>query len=197
MLHLPALWYIDIPVICPQSFRRVKFVLIPSRFVQYQYLWNIAIQPSVSCYNVWANSCCSGCSLQGENLSEIGLFNTQYQSFKTSWDLVVRCLAHRPHKQRSRSSISWEVAILTTVGFQVIPDSKRKLGKILRNKYLISNITSEILMVQNNNMMTSSNGNIFRVTGHLCGEFTGPGEFPTQKPVTQTELWCFLWSASE
>ena len=23
-------------------------------------------------------------------------------------------------------------------------------------------------------MMTSSNGNIFRVTGHLCGEFTGP-----------------------
>ena len=24
------------------------------------------------------------------------------------------------------------------------------------------------------NMMTSSNGNIFRVTGHLCGEFTGP-----------------------
>ena len=24
-------------------------------------------------------------------------------------------------------------------------------------------------------MMTSSNGNIFRVTGPLCGEFTGPG----------------------
>ena len=24
------------------------------------------------------------------------------------------------------------------------------------------------------NMMTSSNGNIFRVTGPLCGEFTGP-----------------------
>ena len=29
-------------------------------------------------------------------------------------------------------------------------------------------------------MMTSSNGNIFRVTGPLCGKFTGPGEFPTQ-----------------
>ena len=27
-------------------------------------------------------------------------------------------------------------------------------------------------------MTTSSNGNIFRVTGHLCGEFTGPGDFP-------------------
>ena len=25
-------------------------------------------------------------------------------------------------------------------------------------------------------MMTSSNGNMFRITGPLCGEFTGPGE---------------------
>ena len=31
------------------------------------------------------------------------------------------------------------------------------------------------------------NGNIFPVTGHLCGEFTGPGEFPAQRPVT----WSF------
>ena len=30
--------------------------------------------------------------------------------------------------------------------------------------------------------MTSSNGNIFRVTGHLCGEFTGPA----QRPVTRS-----------
>ena len=35
-------------------------------------------------------------------------------------------------------------------------------------------------------MMTSSNGNIFRVTGPLCGEFTGTGEFPTQRPVTRS-----------
>ena len=35
-------------------------------------------------------------------------------------------------------------------------------------------------------MMTSSNGNIFRVTGPLCGEFTGPGKFPTQRPVTRS-----------
>ena len=34
--------------------------------------------------------------------------------------------------------------------------------------------------------MTSSNGNIFRVTGLLCGEFTGPGDFPTQRPVTRS-----------
>ena len=35
-------------------------------------------------------------------------------------------------------------------------------------------------------MMTSSIGNISRVTGHLCGEFTGPGEFPAQRPVTRS-----------
>ena len=35
-------------------------------------------------------------------------------------------------------------------------------------------------------MMTSSNGNIFRVTGPLCGEFTGHGESPTQRPVTRS-----------
>ena len=35
-------------------------------------------------------------------------------------------------------------------------------------------------------MMTSSNGNIFRVTGPLCGEFTVTGEFTAQRPVTQS-----------
>ena len=35
-------------------------------------------------------------------------------------------------------------------------------------------------------MMTSSNGNIFRVTGPLCGKFTGTGEFPAQRPVTRS-----------
>ena len=47
-------------------------------------------------------------------------------------------------------------------------------------------------------MMTSSNGNIFRVTGHLCGEFTGTG--PRWIPHTKAsdaELWYFLLSASE
>ena len=33
-------------------------------------------------------------------------------------------------------------------------------------------------------MMTSSNGNTFRVTGHLCGEFTGHRWIPHTRPVT-------------
>ena len=35
-------------------------------------------------------------------------------------------------------------------------------------------------------MMTSSNGNISRVTGHLCGESIGHRGFPLQSPVTQS-----------
>ena len=35
-------------------------------------------------------------------------------------------------------------------------------------------------------MMTSSNGNIFRVTGHLRGEFTVSGEFPAQRLVARS-----------
>ena len=38
-------------------------------------------------------------------------------------------------------------------------------------------------------MMTSSNGNTFRVTGLLCGEFL--------TNTSDVELWCFLWSAPE
>ena len=45
-------------------------------------------------------------------------------------------------------------------------------------------------------MMTSSNGNIFRVTGHLCGEFTGHRWIPRTK-ASDAELWCFLWSAPD
>ena len=43
-------------------------------------------------------------------------------------------------------------------------------------------------------MMTSSNGNVFRVTGPLFGEFTGHRWIPRTKAI-DAELWCFLWSA--
>ena len=37
---------------------------------------------------------------------------------------------------------------------------------------------------------------IFRITGHLCGEFTGHRWIPRTK-ASDAELWCFLWSAPE
>ena len=47
-----------------------------------------------------------------------------------------------------------------------------------------------------NDMVTSSNGNIFRVTGHLCGEFTGQRWIPSTR-ASDAELRYFLWSAPE
>ena len=43
-----------------------------------------------------------------------------------------------------------------------------------------------------NNVMTSSNGNIFRVTGHLCGEFTGHRWIPPSK-ASDADIWCLAW----
>ena len=43
-------------------------------------------------------------------------------------------------------------------------------------------------------MMTSSNGNLFRVTGHLCGKFTSHRWIPRTKS-SNAEFWCFLVSA--
>ena len=45
-------------------------------------------------------------------------------------------------------------------------------------------------------MMTSSNGNIYRVTGPLCEEFTGHWWIPLTE-VSDAGIWYFLWSATE
>ena len=45
-------------------------------------------------------------------------------------------------------------------------------------------------------MMTSSNRNIFHVTGPLFGEFTGHRWIPRTK-ASDAKLWCFLWSVPE
>ena len=80
------------------------------------------------------------------------------------------------------------------------PQTEHKLGHMFPNG-AITNIfaTLDIKRVkwaEAVNMMTSSNGNIFCVTGHLWGEFTGLRWIPRTK-ASDAELWYFLWSASE
>ena len=55
----------------------------------------------------------------------------------------------------------------------------------IQRECALFSVSCSMLHLMKKLMMTSSNGNIFRVTGPLCGEFTGPGEFPTQRPVTR------------
>ena len=60
------------------------------------------------------------------------------------------------------------------------------------NVVIISIICTENPMHENSYyteyIMMSSNGNIFRVTGHLCGEFTGERWIPLTK-ASDLELW--------
>ena len=51
---------------------------------------------------------------------------------------------------------------------------------------ILANVRSPSGLHYQDCMMTSPNGNIFSVTGPLCGEFTGPGEFPAQRPVRRS-----------
>ena len=61
---------------------------------------------------------------------------------------------------------------------------------------LIWNLTIWLAEIRNHanlcayRIMTSSNQNSFRVTGHLCGEFTGQRWIPLTK-ASDAELWCF------
>ena len=52
----------------------------------------------------------------------------------------------------------------------------------------------ELMLSSSHIMMTSSNGNIFRVTGPLYGEFTGH-RWISRTKASDAELWCFLWFA--
>ena len=64
------------------------------------------------------------------------------------------------------------------------------LGPIFNLHYKDAIVFSSICV------MKSTNGNIFRVTGHLCGEFTGR-RWISRTKASDAELWCFLWSAPE
>ena len=57
--------------------------------------------------------------------------------------------------------------------------------RLTRYAIMLKNVEG-VLGIECINMMTSSNGNIFRVTGALCGEFTGDRWSPSQRPVTRS-----------
>ena len=68
ILHLPPLWYLDTSITYPQWLHAVKFVVIWPHLILQQYLWNIAIQPAVGCYNPWANLRCLSSPLGEKSL---------------------------------------------------------------------------------------------------------------------------------
>ena len=79
--------------------------------------------------------------------------------------------------------------------------TKKSVGEI-RDNFICVSIYDQLHWLEDLNyalrsdVMTSSNGNIFRVTGHLCKEFTGTRGIPHTK-ASDAELWFLLWSAPE
>ena len=70
------------------------------------------------------------------------------------------------------------------------------LSEILSPNYKMSRENYTLFFLVSICMMTSSNGNISRVTGPLCGEFTGHRWIPLTK-ASDAELWSFLSSVPE
>ena len=70
-------------------------------------------------------------------------------------------------------------------------------GDALSRSSYVVNRNEEVFSDKNREyMMTPSNGNTFRVTGPLYGEFTGTQLIPLKK-TSDAVLRCFLRSASE
>ena len=56
--------------------------------------------------------------------------------------------------------------------------------------YVIKPRSVALLLLSSIHLMTSSNGNIFRVTGHLCGEFTGARHKGQRRGTLMFSLIC-------
>ena len=128
-------------------------------------------------------------SVNSRNLSCIGRWKISFWSDKCSYA--------RNYEQTFCDYISnmtditcrWRVWRLVGIAVGMAPlwDQRKRM---LWDMSEWHNRHSELLM------MTSSNGNIFCVTGPLCGEFTGDRWIPLTK-ASDAEPWCFLWSAPE
>ena len=120
----------------------------------------------------------------------MGTMASQITSLMIVYSTVYSGADQGKHQNSALLAILW--------GIHQWPDYSRHKGPVTRKNRFHLMMTSRLFGRTNvathrlarrpliRIMMTSSNGNIFRVTGPLCGEFTGPGEFPAQRPVTRS-----------
>ena len=76
-----------------------------------------------------------------------------------------------------------------------LPTNNSSFENCFRKLFWSAEKAVEILIIYLN-MMTSSNGNIFRVTGHLCGEFTGPRWIPHIREAGDFRRYCTHYDVS-
>ena len=114
----------------------------------------------------------------------IPLCGNNVSSYSTRWDNVAFCNQNGPC-----GSFQCKDGILIVQEFTVW--RWNTLVSILSSQCDLLHLEDSIFI-----MMTSSNGNIFRVTGLCEGESTGHRWIPLAKG-SDAELWCFHWSAPE
>ena len=104
-----------------------------------------------------------------------------------------------PYHQRQFSSKlgmgEWLYAtVLCGCNYVSIPKLSEKGAQLFNSRIMVSLFFMwcfNILRTHEASTMANcgyrrENGNIFRVTGPLCGEFTVTSEFPSQRPVTRS-----------
>ena len=118
--------------------------------------------------------------------SNVGILQKRY-SRHTLWSCLTRCI-----------NMKWILLALLTIQSGQDSVHRRTHGRtdphVAPWVWISFYVCGYRFMCCYTIMMTSSNGNIFRVTGHLCGEFTGHWWIPHTK-ASDAEPWCFLWSA--
>ena len=130
-------------------------------------------------------------SVSMQNASKVlYILQTTFTWLKTSWILRWRC-----HYEISRyvlADIKYGIIFTWTISklIFVIKTIWCHISGLTPTQVMVWCLTPLISYL----MMTSSNGTIFRATGHLCGEFTSPRWVPRTK-ASDADLWCFLWSA--
>ena len=186
-------------VICP-SLRRFYLLSISYRYViwiQYTYVFPCGKRHftdgyTIPCQKFW-------CSDKTPKLSSFAS-NSRFWFFCFSL-MIPLILSHFQHVNQTCSHLSKKREILP----------QEIIKRLLQITNLIDNTTTysfgknrvfPVIVITLDIqafpylMMTSSNGNIFRVTGHLCGEFTGY-RWISRTKASDAQLWCFLWSAPE
>ena len=123
-------------------------------------MWNIAIQPTVRCYNPAPR----GKSLWNRIICIVGA-GAKAAKCWTQWkNILWKCLSNY-HLQHTDHSVQETLCCLYSMRGALRYSWRRH-----------------------------QNGNIFRITGPLCGQLTGQRWLHLTK-ASDAELWCILWSA--
>ena len=128
------------------------------------------------------------CSQSNSNLS-----NLCYVTWILTWEFLNTSGPRRVNRNANRIPLS---PLISCRLDQARHGNQLKQQQVITIQTCIGTALLQVRPEMPVHMMTSSSENFFRVTGLLCGEFTGHRWIPRTK-ASDAELWWFLWSAPE